>query len=106
MNREESVLYRTGQGWKFWLMPTGTLISVVAMIGAMRFRDLLPSWHFQAALLIIITLQLASFAYPAIAIRCPYCGAHWFWLALTKVQHGNWFDQLMQSKCIKCGYRS
>jgi len=106
MNREESVLYRTRQGWKFWLMPTGTLICVVAVIGAIRFKDLLPGWQFQAALLIIITLQLASLAYPAIAIRCPNCGARWFWLALTKVRNGSWFNQLMQSECIKCGFRS
>lgn len=107
MIAKDSVLYCTGQAWKFWVMPIGTIISVVLIFGMQWFKDSLLGGWFPIITLFGILVGLVSFVFPSLAIKCPACGARWFWLAISKKHSTNWFDWLMtQTSCPACGTSS
>ncbi len=104
MTRKDSVLYCTGQAWKFWVMPIGVVISALLIFGAQWLIGSLPAGWFPIITLSGCLVGLVSFVFPCIAIKCPVCGARWFWLAVSKKHSTNWFNWLMtQSSCPACG---
>lgn len=104
MDRKESVLYRTGQAWKFWLLPLLVSIGILVLLTGELIKGSWPKQWFLAALDAAVCLEIFAFAFPAIAIRCPSCGARWFWIAMFKQRSDNWFNWLFQPKCPICGY--
>jgi hypothetical protein len=64
-------------------------------------------YWYAATILLGVIVGMFSFLFPAISIRCPYCGARWLWLAASKKHDAGWFDWLMsQSTCPICGYKA
>jgi hypothetical protein len=106
VNTNSSVLHRTGQAWKFWIMPLCVMISVLLVFGAQWYKDLLPERWYRIAVYCGLVASLVGVAFPAIGIRCPRCGAHWLWLAMTKGDAATWWDRLVrQQACSRCGFR-
>lgn len=103
MNRDESILYRTGQKWKFWLMPLCVWVGIAMMLIASWLKDRLETSWLLGAIFFAALMILGGFVLPAIIIKCPNCGARWFWLAVTKQQSKNWFRWLFQTGCPVCG---
>lgn len=52
-----------------------------------------------------VLIGVSCIVFSCISIRCPVCGARWFWLAVSR-KHGvggiDWF--LSQQVCPVCGY--
>ncbi|HET7921286.1 MAG TPA: hypothetical protein VFM15_00870, partial [Gammaproteobacteria bacterium] len=97
MSRSESVLYRTGQAWKFWVLPIGTLLCFAILIGVERFKEALPGIWFITVMFFIVMVQISCIAFPLIAIKCPHCGAQWLWRAFSREASKNWLDKIMLS---------
>jgi hypothetical protein len=101
MISKDSIVYRTGQLWKLRSL-SGVYVSAAIMIGAQWFRD--SNW-FQPIVYFGTLVAAASLAIPGWGIRCPRCGARWFWLAISQKHTENWYKWLTsQSTCPVCGY--
>ena len=100
---EDSVLRGTGQMWKFYvatlLLVPGT-VAFVFGLGALFLGYLGVIVAASGAAAALIALVFA-----ALAIRCPSCGAHWYWLALQE-SHSGWTRRFVQqNSCPKCQFR-
>lgn len=104
MNRQDSVLYRTRQAWKFWLMPAGTAAAIILLLGAGWAKNNRADLWALVLLLLAVCAGIAAFVFPSLSIKCPNCGVHWFWAAIFKQRSNNWFDWLFQPKCPSCKY--
>ena len=90
MQREEremmpgiALIERTSQLWKLRLGMAGALLGTAVRIGASEF-DGLASGHSMALGFGGLFVALAGVVYLCIAVRCPDCGARWFWLMASK----------------------
>ena len=95
------VVQRTGQMWKFHLGTFAHTVGVVLVFwGAF---DGLKTGNYTIFLLgLAVGLVAATFC--SATIRCPKCGAHWYWKELRTFQKG-WARRVMrQPKCPVCGY--
>lgn len=96
-----TLIARTGQVWKLWL-------SMLLTYGgsALLFMAL---WEFSepSSVYLIgigVVLCLLGLVIPSLAIRCPSCGARWYWNAISRRDHKRWFEGLSMSRCPQCGY--
>lgn len=101
---EDSVLRGTGQMWKFYastlILVPGTAAFAIGLVG---FILGFVSVH---VAIIGAIAAAAAIAFAAFAIRCPSCGAHWYWLALRKLDRG-WTGRLFdQGMCPNCQFRT
>ena len=88
----------TGQMWK---LAIGTVAYFAALFlfawGVLRG----PDFQFIAAGLLTFALGVM---FCSIAIRCPKCGARWYWTALRHYQPRFVSRLLLQSRCPSCDY--
>jgi hypothetical protein len=104
MTRKDSVLYCTGQAWKFWAMCIAMLISAVFGIWAFWVKDSFSAGWFPLMVLVECLLCFGSLAFGWAAIKCPVCSARWIWLAVSKKHKSDWFGWLFaQYACPVCG---
>jgi predicted RNA-binding Zn-ribbon protein involved in translation (DUF1610 family) len=92
-----SVIQLTGQLWKLHMGSIAYLISTAAVF-----------WGFFKGDLYIVTgallFGLLGLGFCSLSIRCPKCGAHWYWRALKNLQLG-WVKRLVgQPECPVCGF--
>jgi hypothetical protein len=104
MIRSESALFRTGQVWKFWLMPIGTILGAVILLWTEAHKNSLSGSEFFMALIFSVLVEAISLIFPIIGIRCPRCGARWLWIAVSRSGNDKWFHQLFQTSCPSCGF--
>lgn len=100
--RQRSVLHRTRQAWKLSVPALVTLILVAALVTTVWLEDQLPM-SIQVMLLGCFSLLLlAAIAFPCITVRCPDCGARWYWQAISG-KGGGIGGLLKQPACPSCG---
>lgn len=73
-------------------MPLFVAIGILILLIAARTMGSGTNHWFLAAVGVSVCFEIAVFLFPAIAIRCPNCGAHWFWIAILKQRSDNWFN--------------
>ena len=100
MERKESVIRISQQMWKIWLGYVIGLVGGVIVVATAIYRGELPPATEVLLMLIGGLLVLGAQAFPCVAIKCPACGAKWYWIALTK-KSMRWFWS--QSECPECG---
>ena len=96
---KESILSRTGQAWKFQLTMFCLLIALVLMLYAESRIDSLTPEGFSLVMMLGVFIGLGGFFYAAVAIRCPDCGTHWFWDAVSGLRSDRWILGLFRSDC-------
>jgi hypothetical protein len=98
----DPILVRSGQRWKMRLFSLLLLGSGGAMIWGLT--------HLNAAygvpLLMGGTLgALLSLVFASLAIRCPSCGAKWFWHAISQLDQSQWlFAVQHMTECHRCNF--
>jgi hypothetical protein len=96
-----SILYRTGQAWKLRSL-LGAYVAAVMAFADQWLRD---SRWFLPVMCLATLVAAVSLAIPWWGIKCPTCGARWFWLAISKRHAEGWKHWLSsQSTCPVCGY--
>lgn len=104
MTQKDSVFYCTGQIWKLWVLYVGVFITILLIVASEWTRGSLPAKYDALLMLSGISLGLVSVLFPFVAIKCPVCRAHWFWLAVSKQRTGTGIRWLFaQSACPVCG---
>ncbi len=88
---ENSVIFRTGQRWKFvlalCLLLGGSFLPLVETLGM--------SWTTGTVVAVV------GYAYGCLMIRCPGCGSRWFWRAALDASL--YKPLLTQAGCPACG---
>jgi len=102
MKKQESILYRTHQAWKYNAsLVIGSLGSIIA-IGSFYYYAC-PKWHF--IYLMIAGIFIITGFIIALRIKCPKCGALWYWLALKTPIGNKGLEKLRSQKnCPTCGF--
>jgi hypothetical protein len=102
---EQSIIRRSGQWWKavaaYAAVSGGGVMMLFALAHLVRAGD-----GSQFALLLFgILVGAAGFLAACLAIRCPDCGAHWVWLAVSKQSSNRWLVWLHdQQACPICNH--
>ena len=89
--KQTSVLYRTGQGWKMWIPILLQLLLFVPffLLGPAGRDFAVIGW-------------VVSFTFQCLALRCPDCGARWYWHAVS-TKEGGIRKMFKHSACPMCG---
>ena len=97
-----SLIRATNQAWK---LHVGTLMLLIAApVTVWGCIELLQNGNYRV-LLAGLLIGLFALAFCSLTIRCPNCGAHWYWRSLKTLQFG-WAKRLVrQAECGVCGYR-
>ncbi len=82
--KEESILYSTGQIWKYRVMSLGVVIAVALVFGAQWFKESLSGSWYLGLTMAGMVVSLSSLAFPLVSVVCPKCGARWGWLAANR----------------------
>jgi len=97
-----SLLRKSGQWWKLQIS-----IIVIVIGFALMFGGLIHIHKSNISFLYTlfgILLGLGAFVFACVAIRCPSCGAYWFWDTVSKEKAGEWILLLLKAdKCNVCG---
>ncbi len=102
IGKDASILYRTGQIWKFRVMYLFTLLGIALVIGAQWFKDS-GSWFVGMDIAGCLAI-LVGLAFPMLAVKCPECRARWYWMAVSKKHDTHAFRWLAsQAACPACG---
>jgi hypothetical protein len=102
---DKSVIKRTNQGWKL-MLSLACIVAGFVLVGGLH--EVLPGFAFVGfgpRLLIGFILWGIGLVFPCVAIRCPQCGARWFWQGISGRSVTNWFPWLVgRSTCPNCEY--
>ena len=93
-----SLMQASGQMWKLHAGTTAYAIAVFLIVWAAIERI-----NYQLLVLGVIAGLLGTILC-AVSIRCPKCGARWYWSALKNVKPGFARRLVQQSQCPSCGY--
>lgn len=95
-----SILHETGQAWKMHATTAILIVSIGVMISA-AFSGL----HL---FFVGIALGAVGIAFCSLAIRCPRCGARWYWRQFKAHGYGTrmgWARELLrETACPSCSY--
>lgn len=96
------MLKDTGQWWKLQLTIGAIVVGFVLMsVGIIYLQR--PKIGF---LFVVIGLAvgISAFVFACLTIRCPSCGARWFWRAVSNRRAGDWLLSLLRvERCDACG---
>jgi predicted RNA-binding Zn-ribbon protein involved in translation (DUF1610 family) len=96
----------TRQTWKFHVGTLAYVVSVPLLVWGCIKLALSGDYRI---LLIAFAISLSGLAFCSLTIRCPKCGALWYWLSIRPILRkpvSGWARQLLaQTECPTCGYR-
>jgi hypothetical protein len=101
---DDSLIVRSGQGWKALTFVCGSLVSALCLIAGFALFG--RNEAAVAAYLILIgsVVLVCSLLFAYVSIRCSHCGARWVGLAITRTSAADWISVLLtQRVCPKCG---
>jgi len=97
IKKQESILYRTHQAWKYNASLAVDWLGIIIAVGSFYYYNLHPQW-----LMVAGTLLITGF-FIALRIKCPKCGSLWYWQALKTPLGGNGLGKLRSQKtCPTC----
>jgi hypothetical protein len=101
---DDSVMLKTGQGWKAFIFGCGSVLSALSIVaGVMLFGGKDTTLAFYLVLFGVVAFA-SSLGFACSSIRCPHCGAHWIWLAITRSGVADWaFSLASRRVCPACG---
>jgi hypothetical protein len=100
----ESVLVRSGQGWKALTLGAGSLLSASSFVTGMMLIGGRQGAFGVYLLLLGTAIFACSFTFACATIRCPHCGDRWLWSAISHSDAAGWASVLFaQRVCPKCG---
>jgi len=105
-NREDTIVFKTGQWWKRNLMRLLWLLAVVPVAIEISGYFVNQSWNgLGIEIMLIVLVLIVLYFSTAYSIRCPKCMAHW-WLDAVKENAGNKRILLLfkQTACPSCGF--
>jgi hypothetical protein len=91
-----TVIRKTGQWWKWLLFQCLLIVAAFAMFAGQWFTNLRGLEAYGAL------LGLLAFGFAAFFIRCPACGARWFWQAISNRNQVKWGSLMQQESCPAC----
>jgi hypothetical protein len=102
MFSHNSILKRTGQVWKLHLC---FLLAVAGGASIFWGQSRLDSAYGGALFGGGMLAVLLALLFPSFTIRCPSCGARWFWLAISKIHKDQWLKALLSvPTCPSCNF--
>ena len=104
MTSTNSLLQKANQAWKLKALYAAIAVSGVLMLFAQwRIASLTPN-QFALAMLSGVAIGLGGLVASCLFIKCPTCGARWFWHAVSTKHSGSWLHWLeSQESCPVCG---
>ena len=101
---DDSVVVKTGQGWKVLIFGCGSMLSAFSLIAGVTLFD----GEETTLALCLVLIGVVSFAgclvFACFSIRCPHCGARWLWLAVARAGAMDWaFSLASRHVCPVCG---
>lgn len=95
------MLKDAGQWWKLQVTIGAIVVGFVLMLlGIISLQKERIGFLF---VVIGLAVGISAFVFACLAIRCPSCGARWFWRAVRNQRAGDWFLSLLRiEKCDVC----
>lgn len=94
---EHSIVRITGQMWKSNVALT-LVLPAAALVAWGVFDNVF-------ALAVGMVLGIVGVTVALLGVRCPSCGSHWYWTALSTQPVGGWARWLFaQTACPQCGF--
>jgi len=95
-----SVVTKSGQLWKLHVSFVLIVAGGISMFwGQSHIETYLGGWLLTGGMATVF----AAFAFACAGIRCPSCGAKWFWLAISAQPSNQWTHWLLsQPACPIC----
>lgn len=92
---EHSLLRATGQMWKLYVA-TALVVpgAVIFVVGAITSLSHLLDVQFPKVAVLGLFIGFLGAAFASVTIRCPACGAHWYW-SIVKTQERGWVQKLI-----------
>lgn len=102
---DESLIVRSGQGWKALLVLCGSMLSLGSLLTGFLLLDDQPAL---AVFFILggVGIFVGSMLFACISIRCPHCGARWVWLSLKQEDVGDWLVAVVAQRVCRVCQRS
>ncbi len=99
-----SILHCSRQRWKLRLMAVSAAIGVILCVLAELLKAHMDNGAYVVLLAVSVVLGIVAILFPCLSIRCPVCGARWFWGAISRKHEVGPFDWLAaQAVCPSCG---
>jgi hypothetical protein len=100
----ESLIVRSGQGWKALTFVCGSMLSALSFFSGLALFSGKQTTFALCLVFLGAGIFICSLLFACVSIRCPHCGARWVWLAVTRADAGHWISTLMaQRVCRACG---
>jgi len=95
-----SVITKSGQLWKLLTCLALIIIGGISMCWGQSHLDTnYGGWLLASGMVAVF----GALIFACVGIRCPSCGAKWFWLAVNRQASNKWLNWLLtQSACPEC----
>jgi len=103
IDKQESILYITHQAWKYDASMAVDWLGIIIAAGSFYYSSSYPQWYLPCLTIAGILFIIGFFI--ALRIKCPNCGALWYWLALKDPIGDNGLGKLRSQKvCPTCEF--
>ena len=99
-----NIITKTGQTWKIILTLVIIFLAMATMsYGFLNINDISKTIFF-LYVAVSATVGILAFIFTCVSIKCPKCGAKWFWSAVNSKESMEWALSLKSlTACPKCG---
>ncbi|MBQ0799248.1 MAG: hypothetical protein KBT63_08160 [Porticoccaceae bacterium] len=102
-NKQESILYRTGQAWKYNTSLAIDGLGIIMAVISFYYYFSHPQLHLLYFIVSGVLLTIGFFI--KLRIKCPKCGTLWYWHALKAPLGDNGLGKLRSHKtCPICEF--
>ena len=101
----ETIINKTGQGWKLRAHFIGMALCGIGILGANYLLGVEKANLWFAIMSCSMLLGVGSIVFAANSIKCPKCGCKLYWYAVSKQNINAWLSWLYsQASCPSCNY--
>jgi hypothetical protein len=100
---DESVIVRSGQGWKALTFLVGSVLSALSLVTGLMLISGEQAMLGLYLLLLGSGVFICSLLFACSSIRCPHCGERWVWVMISRSPAADWASSLFaQRVCHAC----
>lgn len=100
---DDSIIMRSGQGWKALTFMLGSMLSVLSFITGLILISGKQATSGGYLLLLGSGVFVCSLLFACGSIRCPHCGKRWVWVLVSRSPSADWASLLFaQRVCPAC----